>query len=66
MDYVFPLYLKRPVRYIPVYIPIQPKRKLIYKSNHVKNVEDYESGFSFPATKRLVYVNKTVDDDLEF
>jgi len=64
MDYIFPLYLKRPIRYIPIYI--KPKRKLIYKSNPTKNMEDYESGFSFPATKRLIYVNKIVEDDLEF
>jgi hypothetical protein len=65
MNYVFSMYLHRPRKIYKIYIKPKPK-KIIYKPHVFNNLEDYESGFSFPATKRLTYVNKIVDDDLEF
>jgi len=61
MDYVFKIYLRK-----PKYVIAKRKKakRIIYKPVSFKNVEDYESGFSFP--QRLIYSNKINEDDLEF
>jgi hypothetical protein len=67
MDYTFSMYLRKPYKIYRIYKIHKPKiKKIKYKPHAIKNLEDYESGFSFPATKRLTYVNKIVDDELEF
>lgn len=62
MDYVFKIYLRKPVKCVK--IKRKKAKRIIYNPVSFKNVEDYESGFSFP--KKLIYSNKINEDDLEF
>lgn len=64
MDYVFKIYLRRPIRVIPRRAPRRKAKRIVYNPYPSKNMEDYECGFSFPS--RLVYSNKLIEDDLEF